>query len=100
MKFHEKWILKALSLVGEVIQQPGHEAGHPLPITSEVKYEWSCTSSPPVHPHGMYCTGMTLPSVRMDVLFSGCTKLFNVCITCNIFCLHTTMYQHSDIIYT
>ena len=29
----------------------------------------------------MVCTGMTLPSVRMDVLCSGCTKLFNVCLT-------------------
>ena len=26
----------------------------------------------------MVCTGVTLPSVRMDVLLSGCTKLFNV----------------------
>jgi len=54
MKFHEEWILRALSLVGEVIQQPGHEDEHPLPITSEVKYEWSCTSSPPVYLHSMY----------------------------------------------
>jgi hypothetical protein len=46
------------------------------------------------------CTGMTLRSVRMDVLFSGFTKLFNVYITCNIFCLYTTIYQHSDIVYT
>jgi len=29
----------------------------------------------------MVCTGMTLPSVRMDVLFSGCTKLSNVYLT-------------------
>jgi len=62
MKFHEEWILRALSLEGEVIQQPGHEAEHPLPITSEVKYEWSCTSNPPVSLHGMY---------RDDDLVSG-----------------------------
>jgi hypothetical protein len=29
----------------------------------------------------MVCTGMTLPCVRLDVLFSGCTKLFNVYLT-------------------
>jgi hypothetical protein len=54
MKFHDEWILGSLSLVGEVIERPGHEAEHHLPISSEVKYEWSCTSSPPVYLHGMY----------------------------------------------
>jgi hypothetical protein len=29
----------------------------------------------------MVYTEMTLPSGRMDVLCSGCTKLFNVCLT-------------------
>jgi hypothetical protein len=54
MKFHEEWILGSLSLVGEMIERPGHEAEHLLPISLEVKYEWICTSSPPVYLHGMY----------------------------------------------
>jgi hypothetical protein len=62
----------------EMIQRPGHEAEHQLPISSEVKYEWIYTSNPV---YSMVCTGMTLPSVRMDVPFSGCAKLFNVCLT-------------------
>jgi len=37
---------------GEVIEWPGHDTEHPLPISSEVKYEWSCTTNP-VYLHGM-----------------------------------------------
>ena len=39
-------------------------------------------SVPPVFLYTfMVRTGMILPSVGKDVLFSGCTKLFNVCLT-------------------
>jgi hypothetical protein len=36
---------------------------------------------PPILYNFMVCTGMTLPNVRMDVLFSGCTELSNVYFT-------------------
>jgi hypothetical protein len=52
MKFHEEWELGFLSVVGEVTEQPGHEAVPPILL-----YTF------------MVCTGMTLPIVQMDVVF-------------------------------
>jgi hypothetical protein len=73
MKFNEEWILRSLSLVGEVIERPGHESEHPLSISSEVKYEWNCTSYP-LYLHGMYRDDFTECQ-------NGCTKLSNVYLT-------------------
>jgi hypothetical protein len=45
-----QWVPGALSLG---LKWPGHEADLSPPSSVEVKNAWSCTSTPPVHLHGM-----------------------------------------------
>jgi hypothetical protein len=35
------------------VKQPGHEADYSPASSAEVKNAWSCTSTPPLHFHGM-----------------------------------------------
>jgi hypothetical protein len=41
---------RALSLG---VKQPGREADHSPPSSAEIKNEWSYTSTPPLHLHGV-----------------------------------------------
>jgi len=45
-----QWVPVALSLG---VKRLGHEADHSTPSCSEVKYEWSYTSTPPIYLYGM-----------------------------------------------
>jgi hypothetical protein len=45
-----QWVSEALSLR---LKRPGREADHSPPCCTEVKNEWSYTSTPPVRPHGV-----------------------------------------------
>ena len=46
------------------VNQPTHKTDHSSPISSRVKYEWSCTYTPPISSHSRhresYCTFMHL----------------------------------------
>jgi hypothetical protein len=45
-----QWVPGAISLG---IKQPGHEADHSCPSSSEVKNVWSYISTPTIYLHGM-----------------------------------------------
>jgi hypothetical protein len=35
------------------VKRPGSESDHSSPSSADVKSAWSCTSTPPIHLHGM-----------------------------------------------
>jgi hypothetical protein len=45
-----QWVLGAISLAVRWLE---NEADHSLPSSSKVKNAWHCTSTPPVHLHGV-----------------------------------------------
>jgi len=45
-----QWVTGELS---PGIKRPGHEAGHSLPTSTEVKNGWSYTTTTPIRPHGV-----------------------------------------------